>query len=65
MSELIDDLLNLSRVTTSTMQREEVDLSVFARTIMEELCRNAPDRKMEFVAPAGESYGGCSPVCGS
>ena len=57
MSELIDDLLNLSRVTTSTMRREKVDLSEFARTIMEELRRNAPDRKIDFVAPAqAEAY---------
>ena len=51
MSELIDDLLNLSRVTTSTMHRERIDLSEFARTIMEELCRSAPERKLDFVAP--------------
>jgi light-regulated signal transduction histidine kinase (bacteriophytochrome) len=51
MSELIDDLLNLSRVTTSVMTREEVDLSVFVRTIMEELCRTAPGRHVEFIAP--------------
>jgi signal transduction histidine kinase len=51
MSELIDDLLNLSRVTTSTMQREELDLSAFARSVMEELCRESPDRKVEFITP--------------
>ena len=58
MAELIDDLLNLSRVTTSTMRREEIDLSAFARSIMEELCRNEPQRKVEFIAPAkAETYG--------
>jgi len=51
MSQLIDDLLNLSRVTTSTIRREKIDLSEFARSIMEELFREAPDRKVEFVAP--------------
>ena len=51
MAELIDDLLNLSRVTTSAMHREEIDLSALARSIMEELCRNEPDRKVEFIAP--------------
>lgn len=57
MSQLIDDLLNLSRVTTSTMHREKVDLSDFARSIMEELCRSAPDRKVEFVIPpVAEAY---------
>lgn len=52
MSELIDDLLNLSRVTTTTMQREKIDLSEFARSIMEQLRREAPDREVEFVTPA-------------
>jgi light-regulated signal transduction histidine kinase (bacteriophytochrome) len=51
MAELLDDLLNLSRITTSTMRREEVDLSAAARSIMEELCRTAPDRKVDYVAP--------------
>jgi signal transduction histidine kinase len=52
MSELIDDLLNLSRVTTSGTHYEEIDLSAFARSIIEELKRETPDRKVEFVAPA-------------
>ncbi len=52
MSELIEDLLNLSRVTTSAMHREEIDLSVFARSILEELRHEAPQRNVEFVAPA-------------
>jgi signal transduction histidine kinase len=52
MSELIEDLLNLSRVTTGAMHREEIDLSVFARSIMEELFREAPERKVEFIVPA-------------
>ncbi|MGA8540749.1 MAG: ATP-binding protein [Terriglobales bacterium] len=57
MSELIDDLMNLSRVTTRTMVREKVDLSAFARSIMEELCRSGPARKVEFIAPtSAEDY---------
>jgi signal transduction histidine kinase len=51
MSELIDDLLNLSRLTTATMLREKIDLSALARSIMEELCHEAPERKVEFFAP--------------
>jgi light-regulated signal transduction histidine kinase (bacteriophytochrome) len=51
MSELIDDLLNLSRVTTSTMHREKIDLSVYVRSIMEELCSESPARQVEFLAP--------------
>jgi signal transduction histidine kinase len=58
MAQLIDDLLNLSRVTTTAMHTEKVDLSSMARSIMEELCRTAPDRRVEFVAPAREdTYG--------
>ena len=57
MSELIDDLLNLSRVTTSAMHRENIDLSAFAKSIMEELCRAASERKVEFIAPmSAETY---------
>ena len=57
MSELIDDLLNLSRVSTSAMHRERIDLSEFARSIMEELCKAAPEREVEFVAPVStEAY---------
>ena len=52
MSELIEDLLNLSRVSTSAMHREEVDLSEFARSIIEELRVETPLRQVEFVAPA-------------
>jgi signal transduction histidine kinase len=51
MSELIDDLLNLSRVTTSIMHRQKIDLSAFSRSIMEEMCRSAPERQVEFVSP--------------
>jgi signal transduction histidine kinase len=51
MTSLIDDLLNLSRVTSSVMRAEKVDLSAIARAIIEELCRTAPDRNVEFIAP--------------
>jgi signal transduction histidine kinase len=58
MVQLIDDLLNLSRVTTSLMHEEKIDLSAMARVIMADLCRVAPDRKVEFVMPAKvEGYG--------
>ena len=58
MSELIEDLLNLSRVTTSAMHREEINLSVFARAITEELCHESPSRKVDFVTPEhAEAYG--------
>jgi signal transduction histidine kinase len=58
MGELIDDLLNLSRVSGSVMRKEKVDLSEIARSIQQELMRTAPNRKVEFIVPAKlEVYG--------
>jgi signal transduction histidine kinase len=58
MAELIEALLNLSRVSSSAMRPERVDLSELAHSIMQELTRTAPDRKVEFIAPAKtEVYG--------
>jgi len=48
MSELIDDLLNLSRVASSTMHREEVNMSEIVRSIADQLCRREPSRRVEF-----------------
>ena len=33
------------------MHLEKIDLSALARSIMEELCPEAPERKVEFIAP--------------
>lgn len=49
MSELIDDLLQLSRVTRAPMERAEVNLSSLARVVMAELGREYPERKIETV----------------
>ncbi|MCI0330902.1 MAG: PAS domain S-box protein [candidate division Zixibacteria bacterium] len=49
MAQLIDDLLNLSRVSRSEMQVERVDLSALAREIVSELQKQAPERKVTFV----------------
>lgn len=48
MAELIDDLLNLSRVSTTSMHHERVDLSRMAREIADQLCRQEPSRRVEF-----------------
>jgi PAS domain S-box-containing protein len=53
MAELIDDLLNLSRVTRSEMRVETVNLSALARTIVAELRRAPPEREAEFVIADG------------
>jgi PAS domain S-box-containing protein len=49
MSQLIDDLLNLSRITRSVMRLESVDLSALAKDIASELSRAEPGRRVEFV----------------
>ncbi len=49
MGNLIDDLLNLSRVSRGEMSRERVDLSKMAREVAEELQSSAPQRTAEFV----------------
>jgi light-regulated signal transduction histidine kinase (bacteriophytochrome) len=53
MGQLIDDLLNLSRVMRSEMCLESVDLSALARDICTELQQSQPDRQVEFVIQTG------------
>jgi PAS domain S-box-containing protein len=53
MGELIDDLLNLSRVTRTEMRRTKVDLSAVARLVTAELQRTQPGREMKFVIEEG------------
>jgi PAS domain S-box-containing protein len=53
MAQLIDDLLNLSRVTRSEMRHEKVNLSSLAETITEELQETQPERKVEFIIREG------------
>jgi signal transduction histidine kinase len=49
MGSLIDDLLNLSRITRAEMRSEKVDLSQMARTIADELRNTQPEREADFV----------------
>lgn len=46
MGQLIDDLLNLSRVSRGPLRRQEVDLSALARNVIEELQRSEPERQV-------------------
>ncbi|QIN81359.1 hypothetical protein GBA63_01020 [Rubrobacter tropicus] len=48
MAELIDDLLDLSRVGRRPLRRESVNLSALASGIAEDLRRTAPGRNVEF-----------------
>ena len=52
MNQLIEDMLNLARVTKSEMHRERVDLSAMVREIIDELRRREPQRQVEVsIAP--------------
>jgi PAS domain S-box-containing protein len=53
MGELIDDLLQLSRVTRSEMQPTQVDLSALAREIMAEIQQTESDRLVEIIIIPG------------
>ena len=58
MAQLIDDLLNLSRVTRSDLRREPCDLSGLAQTIAAGLRRESPERRVEFSIQPGLSVTG-------
>lgn len=53
MAQLIDDLLDLSRITRSEMRYERVDLSQTAREIAAQLRQRQPERRVEFVIDEG------------
>ncbi len=48
MGHLIDDLLNLSRLSRSEMRCETVDLSAIAEAVLSELREQEPDRQVVF-----------------
>lgn len=53
MGELIDDILNLSRVTRGEMRYEAVDLGTLAESICTELQQSQPERQVEFIITPG------------
>ncbi|MBI2875506.1 MAG: MEDS domain-containing protein [Candidatus Tectomicrobia bacterium] len=53
MAQLIDDLLNFSRITRSEMRHERVDLSALVQTIASELQKAQPERQVECVIAPG------------
>jgi light-regulated signal transduction histidine kinase (bacteriophytochrome) len=48
MGQLIDDLLHLSRVTRTSLYRQQVDLSQKAAAIAAQLQQSEPNRQVEF-----------------
>jgi signal transduction histidine kinase len=53
MDRLIEDLLKLSRLSRSDIQRSEIDLSAIAQQIATELTRGEPNRAVEFAITPG------------
>jgi signal transduction histidine kinase len=49
MAQLIDDLLNLARVTRTEMRYEVVDLSAMANAVLADLQSGDPERHVECV----------------
>lgn len=52
MASLVNDLLSLSRVSTTVLTLVDVDLVPIAQDIIEELRQQEPERKLRFDAPA-------------
>lgn len=50
MSQLIDDLLNFSRMGRRQLQFEEIDMDTLARAVFDELRAQVPERNIKFVA---------------
>ena len=58
MADLIDDLLQLSRITRSEMKREEVDLSRMVESIVSGIQDGQPERQVKFnIAPDLANHG--------
>lgn len=53
MGALIDDILELSRISRHDMRRSKVNLSELAREVLEELAHSAPARKVEICIEDG------------
>ncbi len=49
MGQLIDDLLNLSRISRGEIQKNKINLSVLAEDIFQNLQINEPDRQVECI----------------
>ena len=58
MSDLIDDLLQLSRIARSELAREEVDLSSLANGVIADLQEAEPDRQIQAVVADGLTANG-------
>ena len=53
MGELIDDLLNFSRISRASIARSEVNLSALAQELVGALAESSPERRVEVVIAPG------------
>ena len=53
--ELVDELLNLARLSRTELRRQPIDLSTMARGILSEIVAREPDRRVEFLMRDGIS----------
>jgi PAS domain S-box-containing protein len=53
MGHLIDDLLNLSRMTRSEMRRESLDLSALVKGVVEDLRATSPEHEADVIVEEG------------
>lgn len=53
MARMIDDLLDLARLTRATLRRETVDLGMLAEDVAADLRQGLPERSVEFVGAKG------------
>jgi signal transduction histidine kinase len=53
MTELVDGMLELSKVSRATVHVEELDLASLAREVVQELRTAEPDHDVTFVCPEG------------
>jgi len=61
MGELVDDLLNLTRLSRDTVRRQQVDLSAAAAEILASLAERGPQRRVELrIAPGLAAH--CDPT---
>jgi two-component system sensor histidine kinase/response regulator len=58
MGQLIDDLLELSRVSRADLRRRQVDLSELVKTIVEEIRADGANGDREVVCPSGLTVSG-------
>ncbi|MGE0869942.1 MAG: response regulator [Kofleriaceae bacterium] len=58
MSELIDDMLQLSRVSLAELNRDAVNLTSVARNVADELVRSNPDRQVTIDIQPGMTVHG-------